>query len=101
MTSLTLESQPEPAHLRRARAALAAVLAGEPDLDTTLAIGAALAVLADVHPPYPPLPDPIEPLAAESGISHARAELARAAATAGHPQEAIRAGLAARELGDF
>ena len=94
----TLNSQPEPPHIARASAALAAVLAGHPDLDTQLAAGTALAILGDVHPPYPPLPEPEAALPAARGIATALAELSRAIAASGTPEEAVRVGLAAREL---
>ena len=94
----TMHSQPEPLHIARASAALDAVLAGESDLMTQLAVAAALIILGDVHPPYPPLPEPEAPIAAEVGIAEALAELSRAAAAATSPQEAVRIGLAARHL---
>jgi len=101
MTQPILESQSEPAHIRRARAALAAVLVGEPDLDACLAVGGALALLGDVHPPYPLLPNPVEPLAVADGVAVALAELAHAIEAASGAQGAITAGLAARELRDL
>ena len=97
MTDL-IESQPEPEHLARASAALVAVLAGDADLLTRLAVGAALAILGDVHPPYPPLPDPDAPLPAGPGIATALAHLNLALAETSSPQEAIRIGLAGRRL---
>ena len=65
-----ITTQPEPLRLGRAAQALDAVLAGDLDVETRLAVGAALAV----------------------------AELAAAVENAGSVEEAIRAGLAAREL---
>ena len=93
-----ITTQPEPLHLGRAAQALDAVLAGDLDVETRLAVGAALAVLADVHPPYPPLPEPAQPMPVVEGIALAVAELAAAVEHAGSVEEAIRAGLAAREL---
>jgi len=93
-----ITTQPEPLRLGRAAQALDAVLAGDLDVETRLAVGAALAVLADVHPPYPPLPEPAQPVPAAEGIALAVAELAAAVEHAGSVEEAIRAGLAAREL---
>lgn len=64
MTTVT----PIPAAVDAARRVLTAVLAADPAVDDALAVSEALAVLVDVHPPYPPLgleDDPTEP---EDGI---------------------------------
>ena len=54
-----MQTQPEPPAIRAARLALTSVLA-DPKLavDDRLAAGSALVILGDVHPPYPPLPEP-------------------------------------------
>ena len=100
MTS-TLNSQPEPLHISRASTALAAVLAGHPDIETRLTVAGALAILGEVYPPYPPLPEPKAPLPPARGIATALIALSRAAAAASNPEEAIRVGLAARKLHDL
>ena len=100
MTS-TLNSQPEPPHISRASSALVAVLAGDPDLETRLSVAGALAILGEVYPPYPPLPEPKAPLPPARGIATALIALSRAAAAANSPEEAIRVGLAARRLHDL
>jgi hypothetical protein len=93
-----IPTQPEPLHLARAARVLDAVLAGDLDVETRLAVGAALAVLRDVHPPYPPLPPPTRAIPAGEGIAAARAELdATITGGVGVPN-IVRAGLAAREL---
>ena len=98
MTAPTLTSQPEPEHLAHATLTLARVLAGDVDLDTRLAVGAAIAVLSDVHPPYPPHPEHLEPLPADDGIRDALAALDRAAGAAATVEEAVRIAFGAREL---
>ena len=99
---MTILTQPEPLHLGRAATALEAVLAGGPDMGlddaTTLAVVGALATLDDVHPPYPPRPEPTQPLPADEGIALALDELAQAITHADTVEHAIIAGLAAREL---
>lgn len=95
---LRITSQPEPEHLATATLALARVLAGDIDVDTRLAVGAALAELSDVTPPYPPHPEDLEPKPAEQGIRDALAALDRALDAATGVAEAVRIGLGAREL---
>jgi len=90
----TPDSQP----LDLAAQTLAAVLAGGPDVHTRLAVGAALATLDDVHPPRPPLPEPTQPIPAADGVRLALDHLTSAIAVAATIDEAVRAGLAAREL---
>jgi hypothetical protein len=98
MTKNPIHSQPIPLHIDRAARAMDAVLAGEVDPQIRLDVGAALAILVDVCPPYPPLPDSVHATLAAEGIALAIAELTAAIETAATPGEAIRAGLAAREL---
>jgi len=95
---MTSTPSPETRPLDLAAQALAAVLAGGPDVRTRLAVGAALATLDDVHPPRPPLPDPIRPIPAADGVRLALDHLTSAIAVAATIDEAVRAGLAAREL---
>ena len=99
---MTILTQPEPLHLGRAAAALEAVLTSGPDMGldaaTTLAVVGALATLDDVHPPYPPRPEPTQPLPADEGIALALDELAQAITHADTVERAVLAGLAAREL---
>jgi hypothetical protein len=102
MINQRIPTQPEPRHLGRAARLLEAVLLGGPDTgldtETCLAVAAALARLDDVHPPYPPRPHPAAPIAARDGIGQALRELTAAIAQARSAEEAIRVGLAAREL---
>jgi hypothetical protein len=63
-----MTTTPIPAPVDRARCLLTAVLAASPAVEDAWAVSEALAVLVDVHPPYPPLgleDDPTEP---EDGI---------------------------------
>lgn len=96
-----IESQPEPEQIAKATADLVAVLAGSPDLVTRLAVGASLAILGDVYPPYPPPPEAEAPLPATEGIAGALAHLERALQDSTTPSEAIRIGQAARQLRDL
>jgi hypothetical protein len=98
---MTTADHPNP-HLDNAAVALTRVLAHDGlDLSTRLAVAAALATLDDVQPPPPPLPGPIAPLHPGDGIPRAHAELRLAIANATDPDQALRAGLAARELLDL
>jgi hypothetical protein len=85
--------------LDRAALTLMRVLA-HPDLDleTSLAVGGALATLDDDESPPTPLPAPVEPLAAEEGIAQALSELHTVIAGATDVHVSMRAALAAREL---
>lgn len=102
MTDHQIPTQPEPVHLGRAARLLEAVLLcdldTDQDIETCLAVGAALAWLDDVYPPYPPRPRPTAPIPARDGIQQALHELTVAIAQAQSVEEALRAGLAAREL---
>jgi hypothetical protein len=60
-----MTTTPIPEPVDHARRVLTAVLAASPAVDDALAVSEALAVLIDVHPPYPPLgleDDPTEPV---------------------------------------
>ena len=48
--------------IERASRALASALASDPPIEVALTVSEALAVLADVTPPYPPLPEHHEPV---------------------------------------
>jgi hypothetical protein len=74
------------------------VLAGEINIEARLALGAALAILCDVHPPYPPRPESATVLDLPTGVRLALQALAGAQDSGPPIAEAIRTGLAAREL---
>jgi hypothetical protein len=95
-----LHTQPEPEHIARAGDLLEAILAGRLDCETRLAVSAALATLYDVFPPYPPpiTPAPSQPLDLQTGISLVLEALQAAVRHAASAEEAIRVGLAGREL---
>ncbi len=93
-----IQTQPEPEYIARAGDLIEAVLAGEIDIQARLALGAALAILCDVHPPYPPRPEPATTLDLPTGIRLALQTLNAAKYSAPTVADAIRAGLAAREL---
>ena len=97
MTEPLLTSQPEPEHIASASIALARILAGDVDLDTRLALGAALAVLGDVHPPYPAHPEGLEPLPLADGLAETAQALTEASRTAS-TEEALRIAETLREL---
>lgn len=92
------DTQPVPIHIDSARTALAGVLAGEPEVDASLAVILALALLHDVRPPYPPLVYPSEAQDAGDGIAGARRALARALCEARTVEEWSRIGRAGAEL---
>lgn len=92
------DTQPIPAHIDSARTALAGVLAGEPDVDVSLAASLALALLDDVRPPYPPLFYPLDGQDAGDGIAAARRALARALGETRTVEESSRIGRAGAEL---
>lgn len=100
-TNNPIPTQPEPEHLAHAGDLLEAVLLGDLDLDARLTIGAALAVLYDVFPPYNPRPPVTEPLDLRTGTRQALDALSTAIDTTESVQEALRAGRAARELRDL
>jgi hypothetical protein len=91
-------NNPNP-HLTDAARTLAGILAHD-DLDvaTRLAVAAALATLDDVQPPPPPLTEPVISLHPAEGIPVALAALRAGIGVATDRDEAMRAGLAAREL---
>ncbi|HEY6798064.1 MAG TPA: hypothetical protein VI248_25590 [Kineosporiaceae bacterium] len=77
-----MNTTPVPRPVEDARRVLTAVLAADPTPEDALAVSEALAVLVDVHPPYPPLgleDDPTEP---DIGIAAALALLEQAITTA-------------------
>ena len=121
----TPPTQPEPDRIAAATYALACVLhghtttstvdAGEgvgagvdadsahpvnPDLDleTRLTLAEALLVLTDVHPPYPPITEPLVPMTLDEGLSRARRALATVLAVSSDIGDIIRATRAAQIL---
>lgn len=97
-TSNPFPARPEPEHLARAGDLLEAILLGDLDVDTRLTIGAALATLYDVFPPYDPRPPVTEPLDLPTGTRQALHALRAAIDAADSVPQALRAGHAAREL---
>jgi hypothetical protein len=97
-SSSPIQTQPEPEHIARAGDLLEALLLGNLTVHARLAIGRALATLADVHPPYPPRPDVTEALAFHPGLDLALQELKQALHQASSTEEAIRVGTAGRAL---
>lgn len=91
-------TQPVPAHIDAARTALAGVLAGEPEVDVSLAVSLAVAVLHDVRPPYPPLAYPPDVHEPSRGIADAQRALALALRGARTVEESSRIGRAGAEL---
>jgi hypothetical protein len=84
-----------------ARTALAAVLAGDPDIETTLVVSEAVDVLSDVRPPLPPLDYPQGGIDPEEGMAQALSALEDAVEEASSGEEALRAGRAAHLLGQL
>jgi hypothetical protein len=97
----SIPTQPEPEHLAHTGDVLEAILLGELDLDARLSVGAALATLYDVFPPYNPRPAATESIDLRTGIRQALDALGSAVDEAGSVQEAVRAGRTARELRDL
>ena len=93
-----IETQPVPDHIGTARAALAGVLAGEPNIDVRLAASLCLELLNDVRPPYPPLGLPNGRVEPRQGIATARRALAEAVLAANTLGESLRIGRAGAEL---
>jgi hypothetical protein len=89
-------SKPEP--IQRAAAALESLLMGDLPIEVRIRLERALAVLYDVHPPHPPHRAPGATLELQTGLAMVRQALAEAVRGATNPQEAIRAGMAGREL---
>jgi len=96
-----IQTQPEPEHLAHAGGLLEAVLLCDLELDARLGIGAALATLYDVFPPYDARPPVTEPIDLGTGMRQALDALSAAIDTADTVREALRAGRAARELRDL
>jgi hypothetical protein len=95
------QTQPEPEHLAHAGDLLEAILLSDLDLHARLSVGAAIAVLYDVFPPYTPRPPVTEPLDLHTGLHQTLDALTTAIAASGSVQEALRAGRAAHELRDL
>lgn len=96
-----IQTQPEPESIARAGDILEAILLcdrGEVDVEARLAIGSALATLYDVHPPYPPRGAPAQPIRLRDGVQAALQSLTAAVTGADSVEQAVRAGLAARQL---
>ena len=72
--------------IERASHALASALASNPPLDVALNLATALAVLSDVTPPYPPLPQHHEPADVQMAVPAAIQDL-RAARDRTQPAE--------------
>ncbi len=75
-----LLTTPVPEAVEEARRLIAAVLDGDPGLDHALVLSEALLTLSDVHPPYPPVTDDLDPLDLGAAMPRIRAALDRAAA---------------------
>jgi hypothetical protein len=59
----------------RASRALASALASDPPIEVALTVSEALAVLSDVTPPYPPLPQHHEPIDVRRAVPAATQDL--------------------------
>jgi hypothetical protein len=97
-TPTTPTTQPEPPHVAIATRALAAVLHGDLDVDVRIALNHALLTLTDVHPPYPPMPEPALPLPLEVGVRIATTALSAAIEASQSIGDVTRAALAAKTL---
>lgn len=93
-----IPTQPRSENLNAASLALLAVIEGTEPGEQRRAAGAALAILNSVHPPYPPLDDPVGLPTAEDGLALAAAHLDDAIEEATSAQEAVRIGFALRRL---
>ena len=97
-----IPTQPIPPALDTARRALYRVLNAPPeDIADDLAVIEALALLENIHPPYPPAPADDVAWTLDEALPIARAALAQAIQHAGSVPDAVRLGLAARELGSI
>jgi hypothetical protein len=81
-----------PAPVDAARRVLTAVLAADPIPEDALVVSEALAVLLDVHPPYPPLGAEDDPTEPEAGLPVAFALLGQALDEAGDIPSVCRYG---------
>jgi hypothetical protein len=61
--------------IERASRALASALASDPPIEVALTVSEALAVLSDVTPPYPPLPEHQEPTDVRTAVKAAIQDL--------------------------
>ena len=61
--------------IERASRALASALASDPPIEVALTVSEALAVLSDVTPPYPPLPQHHEPADVQTAVPAAIEDL--------------------------
>ena len=61
--------------IERASRALASALASDPPIEVALTVSEALAVLSDVTPPYPPLPEHQEPVDVQTAVPAAIEDL--------------------------
>ncbi len=91
-------TQPEPPHVAIATRTLVAVLYGDLDVDVRIALNHALLTLTDVHPPYPPMPEPALPLPLEDGLRIATNALGAAIEALQEVGDITRAALAAKAL---
>ena len=94
-----IPTQPIPQAVDTARRALYRLLNAEPeDIADDLAVIEALAILEDVHPPYPPAPADDVAWSLDEALPIARAALKQAVQDAGTVPDAVRFAMASREL---
>jgi len=91
-------TQPEPDYIAAAGDLLEGMLTSGADLETELALSAALVVLYDVWPPYPPRIDPAAPIDTATGLPLLLAVLTSAESSGANVEEVLRTGRASREL---
>jgi hypothetical protein len=92
-------TRPATVTIEHARQVMAAVLAADLPLPDRLAVGEALSVLSDVHPPYPPLPEPGHPEPdVAAAVTDVLALLDLALRQSTSTEEVIRVGTTARVL---
>ena len=99
-------TQPEPRLIAIASHALACVLetpthpdggAGL-DVEARLTVAEALRILTDVHPPYPPITEPLVPMGPAEGVDRARNALTTVLAVSTDIGDVIRAARAVQVL---
>lgn len=99
MNDIEIPTQPIPPAIDTARRALYRVLNGDAeDIVDDLAVIDALAILEDIHPPYPPAPVDDVAWTLDEALPVARAALEQAVEHAGSIQETLRFAMASREL---
>ena len=99
MNDIEIPTQSIPPAIDTARRALYRILNGKPeDIADDLTVIDALAILEDVHPPYPPAPADDVVWTLDEGLPVARAALQQAVEHGGSIQETLRFAMASREL---